>query len=140
MGTQCGLTLAEQCRDGLGQLMSNAGCHLPHAVDARGMGQLCLIGQLTGLLLMLLALLAAAPDQIHRRHQRRTDQQHAPVQRLEQALRASQQLHMQRLVVAIQGELCKWLTLSEGGGRLQQALLLELYAQAHLGGQGVGIQ
>ena len=108
------------------------------------MRQLCLIGQLTGLLLMLLALLAAAPDQIHGCHQGRTDQradqQHAPVQRLEQALRAGQQLHMQRLVVAIQGEFCKGLTLPKGGGRLEQALLLELYAKAHAGGQGVVIQ
>jgi hypothetical protein len=74
VGAQRGLALAEQGGDGLGQLMRDARGHLSHAVDARGMGQLCFIGQQLGAPLVASGLLAALPDQVNRTDQRGADQ------------------------------------------------------------------
>jgi hypothetical protein len=86
VGAQRGLALAEQGGDGLGQLMRDARGHLTHAVDARGMGQLCFIGQQLGAPLVAPGLLAALPDQLNRTDQRGADQgadqHHAQLTRL----------------------------------------------------------
>ena len=121
--------------------MGNARCHLAHAVDARCMGQLGLIRQQLGALLVASGLLAAFPDQIGSAYQKRADQNadqhHAPAQ---QVLGAGEQLHFKRLVVASQCELAKdprWL---QWGARLQQCVPIEADAQAAVRGQNFFIQ